>query len=246
MSSVKSVRQRIWARLRDVALPDSRFHLDFADVIPDFEGSLAATERVSAMPACRDCRFAFVTPDNSLVELRRRLIAAGVPMAVSTYGIYRGFRIIEPGMVPAGHELYAAWLDGLEHFGRPISLTEIARRGRFDLLVTGASAVSLEGIRFGKGHGFFDLEWGMFTEIGIVDDHTPMVALVHDVQVVEDRLYPSPTDILVDHIATPTRMIASNRTANRPRGIRWDLIEPHQLAETPPLQELRRLRGLAA
>lgn len=246
MTASKIVRQRIWARLKDVALPDSRFHLDFAEVIPDFVGSLAATERVSAMAAWRCCRFAFVTPDNGLVELRRRLIAAGVPLVVSTYGIYRGFRIIEPGSVPAGHELYAAWLDGLEHFGKPISLAEIADRGRFDLLVTGASAVSTEGVRFGKGHGFFDLEWGMFTEIGIADERTPVVAVVHDVQVVEDRLFPSPTDILVDWIATPTRLIEVRRSLPRPRGIRWDLLEPQQLADTPPLQELRRLRGLSA
>ena len=39
-------------------------------------------------------------------------------------------------------------------------------------MVTGASAVSLDGVRFGKGHGFFDLEWGMFTDMGIVDDDT--------------------------------------------------------------------------
>ena len=33
------VRERIWSRLREVALPDSRFHLDFAEVIPDFQGN---------------------------------------------------------------------------------------------------------------------------------------------------------------------------------------------------------------
>ena len=43
------------------------------------------------------------------------------------------------------------------------------------------SAVSLDGVRFGKGHGFFDLEWGMFTELGIVDDSTPVAAVVHEV-----------------------------------------------------------------
>lgn len=46
----------------------------------------------------------------------------------------------------------------MEHFARPITLEEIARRGRFDFMVTGASAVSVDGVRFGKGHGLFDLE----------------------------------------------------------------------------------------
>ncbi|MFT3974072.1 MAG: 5-formyltetrahydrofolate cyclo-ligase [Amaricoccus sp.] len=245
MSKPSLIRQQIWGRLHDVARPDTRFHLNFAEVIPDFEGSEAATDRVAALPAYRDSRFAFVTPDNCLVDLRRRMIAAGKPFVMSTYGIYRGFLLVEPGMVPEGAELYAAWLDGMEHFARPVSLAEIAARGRFDFMVTGASAVSIDGVRFGKGHGFFDLEWGMFTDLGLADETTPVVAVVHDCQVVGEPLTPSATDILVDLIATPTRLIEVGRRAHRPRGIRWDLLDPEQLAATPPLRELQRMQGLA-
>lgn len=245
MSKTKIVREKIWGRLKDVALPDSRFHLNFAEVIPDFIGSPAATDRLVAEPWYESGGYAFITPDNCLVDLRRRMLAAGKSMVVSTYGIYRGFRLLEPSMVPAGQELFAAWLDGLEHFGKPITLAEVAARGRFDFMVTGASAVSLDGVRFGKGHGFFDLEWGMFTDVGIVDEATPVAALVHDVQVVEDKLFPSPTDILVDTIATPTRLIEVARRASRPRGIKWELLDPEQIANTPPLQELQSIRGVA-
>ena len=246
MTATRIVRERIWSRLKDVALPDSRFHLDFASVIPDFAGSSAATDRITALPVYESSGYAFVTPDNCLTELRRRMLEAGKTMVVSTYGIYRGFFLLEPGMVPEGQAQFAAWLDGLEHFGRPIGLEEIARRGRFDCMVTGASAVSLDGVRFGKGHGFFDLEWGMFTDLGLADEKTPVIACVHDVQVVEDKLYPSPTDILVDLIATPTRLIEVDRQAPRPRGVKWELLEPEQIAATPPLQELQRMRGLVA
>ena len=98
-------------------------------------------------------------------------------------------------------------------------------------MVTGASAVSLDGVRFGKGHGFFDLEWGMFTDMGIVDDDTPVAAVVHDCQVVEDKLHPSETDILVDFIATPTRTASrSSKRGKRPRGVKWDLLDPEQIA----------------
>jgi 5-formyltetrahydrofolate cyclo-ligase len=245
VSKTKIVREKIWGRLKDVALPDSRFHLNFAEVIPDFEGSEAATDRLVGEPFYEAGSYAFITPDNCLVDLRRRMLLAGKSMVVSTYGIYRGFRLLEPSMVPKGQELFAAWLDGLEHFGRPITLAEVAARGRFDFMVTGASAVSLDGVRFGKGHGFFDLEWGMFTDVGIVDEATPVAAVVHDVQVVEDRLFPSPTDILVDVIATPSRLIHVERRAARPRGIKWELLDPEQIAATPPLQELRAIRGEA-
>jgi 5-formyltetrahydrofolate cyclo-ligase len=245
MSKSRSIRQQIWSRLHGVAKPDTRFHLNFSEVIPDFEGSDMATDRVCGMVAYRDTQFAFVTPDNCLVELRRRMIAAGKPFVMSTYGIYRGFLLMEPGMVPEGAELYAAWLDGMEHFARPITLTEVARRGRFDFMVTGASAVSVDGVRFGKDHGFFDLEWGMFTDLGLVGETTPVVAVVHDCQVVEEKLTPSLTDILVDHIATPSRLHHVERRAKRPHGVKWDLLEPKQIEDTPPLQELRRIQGIA-
>ena len=245
MSKSKIIRQQIWSKLRAVAKPDTRFHLNFAEVIPDFEGSEAATDHLMTMPAYQASTFAFITPDNCLVDLRRRMIAAGKPFVMSTYGIYRGFLLIEPGMVPPGAELYAAWLDGMEHFARPISLAEIAKRGRFDFMATGASAVSIDGVRFGKGHGFFDLEWGMFTDLGLVDETTPVVAVVHDCQVVQENLTPSETDILVDHIATPTELYTVGRRAKRPFGVKWPLLDPVQIENTPPLQELQRIQGLA-
>ena len=217
MSKSKIIRQQIWAKLKDVAKPDTRFDMNFSEVIPDFEGSEIATDHIVEMAEYKDAEFLFITPDNCLVE---------------------------PGMVPKGAELYAAWLDGMEHFGRPISLEDIAKYGKIDFLVTGASAVSVDGVRFGKGHGFFDLEWGMFTDLGLVGEDTPVVATVHDCQVVHEKLHPSDTDILVDHIATPGKLHTIERRAKRPHGVIWDLLEPEQIRQTPPLQELRAIQGL--
>ncbi|MCY6382359.1 5-formyltetrahydrofolate cyclo-ligase [Hoeflea prorocentri] len=245
MSKSSIIRQQIWTKLKDVAKPDTRFDLNFAEVIPDFEGSEIAADRILDMQKCKDADFLFITPDNCLVDLRRRLIEQEKTFFMSTYGIYRGFLMIEPGMVPKGAELYAAWLDGMEHFGRPVLLEEIAAHGRIDFLVTGASAVSIDGVRFGKGHGFFDLEWGMFTDLGLVGEDTPVVAAVHDCQVVHEKLHPSATDILVDYIATPDKLHTVERRAKRPHGVIWDLLEPKQIDQTPPLRELQRIKGIA-
>ena len=51
MTTSKVIREKIWTRLHDVARPDTRFHLNFAEVIPDFEGSEEATARLVADPA---------------------------------------------------------------------------------------------------------------------------------------------------------------------------------------------------
>jgi 5-formyltetrahydrofolate cyclo-ligase len=240
MSRATAIRQQIWEKLRPVAKPDSRFHLNFAEFIPDFEGSDKAIDRLMEQPFYNQGQYAFVTPDNGLAELRRRMLDDGKTLVVSTYGIYRGFVLLDPSTIGAGQSLYASSLDGMEQLGKSISLRRLKARGAFDFMVTGASAVSLNGVRFGKGHGFFDLEWGMFTDVGIAHENTSVTAIVHDVQVVEESLEPSSTDILVDHIATPSRFITAAR-APRPHGIKWDLLHEHQLASTPPLMELKAM-----
>jgi len=62
MSTSRTIREKIWTKLRDVARPDTRFHLNFAEVIPDFEGSETATGRIVADPAYQASSFAFITP----------------------------------------------------------------------------------------------------------------------------------------------------------------------------------------
>ena len=245
MSRPHMIRQRIWDSLKAVARPDTRFHLRFSEFIPDFEGVEGATDHVTDLPAYRESRLAFVTPDNSMTELRRRLIIEGKPFVMSTYNMQRGFLYLAPGVVPREAATFAAWLDGMEHFARPVNLAELTGIGRFDFLATGASAVTTDGIRFGKGHTYFDIEWGMFTDLGLVDEATPVAAIVHDVQVVDDQLSVSATDIPVDYIATPTRLTAVERNTRRPRGIRWDLLTPDEIVGTPPLRELARMRGIA-
>ncbi|TCS62748.1 hypothetical protein EDD52_10842 [Primorskyibacter sedentarius] len=64
-------------------------------------------------------------------------------------------------------------------------------------------------------------------------------------EIIEEQLQPSETDILVDKIFTPGGTHVVERPAKRPTGVIWLLLEPKQITETPPLQELQRLQGLA-
>ena len=244
MNNADYIRKKVWKNLSKVAQPDTRFHLNFAEYIPDFQGSREATENILNLKEYKDCKYAFVTPDNCLTGVRKQMIDNEIPYVMSTYGIYRGFVLVEPKNVPQGSSLYAAWLDGAEHFGNYIKLYEIKNRQKFDLLITGASAVSKNGVRFGKGHGFFDLEWGMFSEIGVVDESTKIVALVHDCQFVQEDLNPNKTDILVDFIVTPTVVHSVQKRGARPKGIHWELLEDTQIENTPPIKELMQWRGI--
>ena len=237
----QKIRLEVWQKLKKVALPDSRFHLNFAEYIPDFKDSLEACNQIIKSDEYKKAKLLFITPDNCLTTTREQAIKDGKDVIVSTYGIYRGFIFISKNMVNKGNEVFASTLDGLEYFGKNISLNEIKNLGKIDLMLTGASAVSKNGVRFGKGHGFFDLEWGMFADIKIVNENTPIVALVHDVQVVNFELEPSDTDIIVDFIITNKQKLSTNRNKKRPSGIYWDLLEKGMLEATPPLQELKKI-----
>ena len=207
----QQIRLKVWQKLKNIALPDSRFHLNFAEYIPDFKDSKIANDKIIKSEEYKKSNLLFITPDNCLTTVREQAIRDGKNIIVSTYGIYRGLILITKNMIKKGDEVFASTLDGLEMFGKNITLKEIQNLGKIDLMLTGASAVSKNGVRFGKGHGFFDLEWGMFADLKIVDEKTPIIAVVHDVQLVDFDLEPSNTDIIVDWIITNKQKLSTNR-----------------------------------
>jgi len=239
-----AVRERVFAALRRVALPDSRFHYDFGEFIADFVGSSAATDRLMAHPFYRQAECLFITPDNCIEELRYRTLCDGKRILITTYSIRRGFWLLDPARIPRDRHLYAATLDGMEKHAMPLTLADIRRMlPRIDYMITGTGAINEQGVRFGKGHGFFDAEWGMLYRIGVISGATPTAAVVHDCQVLAETLHPEVFDTVADAIFTPTRTIEV-ANPHKPRcGILWDRLDPHMLATIPPLQELREMEA---
>jgi 5-formyltetrahydrofolate cyclo-ligase len=146
----------------------------------------------------------------------------------------------------------ASLLDAMERpgLGKHITLAEMQDMGlKVDLMVTGTGAITRAGIRFGKGHGFFDLEWAMLTSINVVETlDVPCIAVVHNCQVLDEELHPEVFDTVCDFIVTPS-MIMEAADAGQDQGavqkpscgILWDKLQPGMLEDIPPLQELRRL-----
>lgn len=238
-TSTQQVREEVWKKLRPVAYPDSRFDYNFAEFIPDFVGSDAAIAQFTQLSVYQNAKLLFIAPDNCLTEMRERALRDGKTLVVSTFGICRGFVLLTPDEIQPTELKFASWLDGMEHYGRLLTLAEVAQLGRFDVMLTGASAVSLQGIRFGKGHGFFDLEWGMFSAVGAADESTPIAAFVHDVQVVDETLALGSTDVVVDYIVTPSQILRIQRSEQRPYGIQWNRLKDEMLEKIQPLRELR-------
>ena len=87
MSKTKIVREKIWARLKDVALPDSRFHLNFAEVIPDFVGRLNTA--LGQKGVSRDAPLYFICRSGN--RSRQAAIAATAAGYARAYNIAHGF-----------------------------------------------------------------------------------------------------------------------------------------------------------
>ena len=159
---------------------------------------------------------------------------------MTNYGITRGFFLIEPGTIPEGKEEVASLLDGIGRYWKWQSLRDLKEKvPHIDMMVTGASAITPSGIRFGKGHGYFDLEWAMLSTIGIADSETVIIGAGHDCQVADVEVEVEEYDTAIDFIVTPTRIIETRHEFPRPsKGIIWSRLSPGMREQIPPVQEL--------
>jgi|SRR6185437_15857267 5-formyltetrahydrofolate cyclo-ligase len=236
------LRQVVWRQLAQVARPDSRFGYDFASFIPDFDGSDRCTGSIAGLAEYVPARTIVVTPDNNLESFRARALADGKRLLVCTYALARGFVLLDGSVVAASDRPLAATLDGMERFGPSLGYQDLCAVGRVDLVVTGAAAVTREGVHFGKGHGYFDIEWGLLSEIGLVTGRTPVVASVHSCQVVDESVPHAVFDATVDVIVTPEE-ITRCRPLAKPAGLYWERL-PRDFADSRPyFTELRNSRG---
>ena len=159
---------------------------------------------------------------------------------MTNYGITRGFFLIKPGQIPEGKEELASLLDGVSRYWKHQTLEQLKESvGHIDMMVTGASAITPSGIRFGKGHGYFDLEWAMLSSCGIADDSTVIIGAGHDCQVADVDVTVEDYDTAIDYIVTPTRIIETRHEFPRPnKGIIWSRLAPGMREQIPPVQEL--------
>ena len=80
----------------------------------------------------------------------------------------------------------------------------------------------------------------MLYSLGIIDQNTIAVSIVHDCQVLEETLHPEKFDTVCDAVVTPTRVIKVKDRAAKPScGVLWPLLQPGMLESIPPLQDLR-------
>jgi 5-formyltetrahydrofolate cyclo-ligase len=232
------VRWLVWDRLAEVARPDSRFDDDLSSFIPDFEDSELCIQRLRDSAAYRDAGTIFIAPDNSLQALREQALGDGKRVLVPTYGMRRGFVLLNGAELPASTHALAATLDGMERNGTNLTLTQLRALEPIGLVVTGAVAVTNRGLHFGFGNGFFDLEWGLLRHCSLTTSRTPVVVIVHDCQVLDADIRPSAHDAVADLIITPAGIRACEPSLPKPEGIFWDEIRMSRDEGGPYVRDL--------
>ena len=228
------IREHVWRLLeeREVA----RFPKPIYGRIPNFIGAEKAASRLLNLREYVDSRVVKVNPDSPQRYVRYRCLVDGKILVMPTPRLRRGFLILDPSRIPRRMFERASTIRGAFRYGRMVDPEDIPR---VDLIVVGSVAVSRDGVRIGKGGGYGELEYAILRELGKVDENTPIMTNVHDIQVYE-KLPSEPHDLTVDYIATPRNLIKIERRRARPRGILWNLLDEEKLNEIPLLRRLRK------
>jgi len=233
----QAIREAVWDALEERGI--ARFPFPPHDRIPNFDGSAQAAERLTETAVWDAAETVKANPDSPQLPVRRAALRAGktVYMAVPRLRDERCF-----------YELDPAELDDIEAAPAISNVADHARQvgpeavGSVDLVVSGSVAVTEDGARIGKGEGYSDLEYAVLRELGLVDETTPVVTTVHELQViggpegVVDTDVPTDDhDVPMDWVVTPERTVETETRHATPAGVDWNALSVDRIEEIPVL-----------
>src|SRR3954454_24755938 len=190
-----AARKAVWDVLS--AKRAARFPFPPHGRIPNFAGAREAAERLLAHPRFKRVRVIKVNPDSPQRWVRQLVLERGITVITPTPRLKGAFRKLDPARIPREHYGEAATLKRGGRWGEEISLDEMPK---VDLVVMGSVAVTRDGRRLGKGHGYADLEYAMLRELG--NPAVPVATTVHPLQLLAG--FPTEAhDLPVSLIATP-------------------------------------------
>jgi 5-formyltetrahydrofolate cyclo-ligase len=231
----QALRERVWDDLEESGA--ARFPFPPHGRIPNFAGADEAADRLAATEAWQQADVVKANPDAPQLPARRAALHAGktVYMAVPRLRDEQCFLELDPAEV---ENLDAAAT--LSHVDEHATQVGPEAVGRVDLVLSGSVAVTEAGARVGKGEGFSDLEFGILSELSLVDGETTVATTVHERQVVADgEVNPDAHDVPMDLVGTPERVVETDSPYDRPDGVDWGEVGEEALDEMPVLARLR-------
>jgi 5-formyltetrahydrofolate cyclo-ligase len=200
--------------------------------IPGFYGAEATAERLADLDLWKRARTIKANPDWAQLPIRTRALNDGklLYMAVPKMASLQPFFLLDPASLDLPPE-QAAEKKGAAQAARRIGVEDMRP---IDMVICGSVAVNRSGARIGKGAGYSDLEVALLIEAGLVTDETVIVAPVHQLQVVNEKIPETDHDFSVDLIVTPDEVIKCPNP-RRPRGLIWEDLTAEKMAAIPVL-----------
>jgi 5-formyltetrahydrofolate cyclo-ligase len=229
----QDLRERVWDELEERG--EARFPFPPHGRIPNFAGAADAADRLARTEAWRTADVLKANPDAPQLPVRRAALRAGKTLYVAVPRLREAdcFLRLDPAAVDDVDA--ATTVRGISDAGTAVAPGDVER---VDLVVSGSVAVTERGERVGKGEGYSDLEFGLLSEFGAVDDATTTATTVHELQVVDDDVPTAPHDVPMDLVVTPGRTVETGAGA-KPTGVDWGALAPERLEEIPALRRLR-------
>ena len=231
----QEIRERVWRRMEEEGI--AIFPRPVYGRIPNFRGHVAAAARLMRHDLFRRAKVIFCCPDSPQRPVREGALRSGKLLIMASPRLRSGFLILDPKKIPPSLYRRASTIRGAFSLGDKVEFPA----EKIDLKVTGSVAVSVDGGRVGKGGGFSDLEYAILRELGVVDDDTPVVTTVHEVQIV-NFVPMTAHDVPIDYIFTPSRTIKTRGAYTKPKGIIWEELDHRKLEEIPILRRLAERR----
>jgi 5-formyltetrahydrofolate cyclo-ligase len=211
------------------------------DRIPNFVGADVAAWRLAQTAEWKAARVVKCNPDPPQIPVRLRALYDGKLLFAPVPYLTKGFpylRIDPDKLAAKGVDFEtAATAQGFLAHGEPVGFEDMPK---LDFCVVGCVAVTRAGGRTGKGAGFADLEQGIFRELGLVNEATPIATTVHSLQVVEEAAVVMEShDSALHYIATPDERIEVRALRPQPTGVDWTKVRPDQFEDIPFLAALK-------
>lgn len=241
MRSIKEekdkIREKIWRIMEERNI--ARFPRPVYGRIPNFVGAEIAANRLITLEFIRRAEVFKVNPDSPQRPVRELILRLGRKLIMPTPRLRGGFLVLDPSRIPRKHISRAATIRGAFIYGFPVNLRNIPK---IDIIIIGSVAVARDGSRIGKGGGYSELEYGILREIGAINENTPVITTIHEVQLV-DKLPQEEHDVPVDYIITNKRIIKVESKRKKPKGIIWSKITEDMMNKMPILKELKKIKN---
>ncbi len=231
------IRRKIWDLMVERKI--ARFPFPPHGRIPNFHGSEKCAIHFDGLKNWKNAEIVKINPDSPQKSVRLRALKEGKKLLMPTPRIREGFLLVDPERLSESKLDSASTIKGAFRFGVKLdSVQKLMKLEKVDFIVEGSVAVNNLGQRLGKGAGYGDLEFGMLSELELIDGKIPVVTTVHQIQIVNTPIPQGIHDVSLNCIITPDRVVEIGSPSKRPPGIIANVLDPEKIREIPMLKEL--------